>query len=160
MGSKIAHLGDACRLARGQSSSVGKQYGSMGHAVAAEQKEAIYGDDDRRGGAGRPEGRGQGARPGTGGRGARAGRGGRRGPSMETAIGGSALAVLKDGLKGHAYVPGDAGYDEARAAWNLNAHQSPAVVVVAEGAADVLAAVRLARDEGRGVGVRATGPRA
>ena len=76
---------------------------------------------------------------------------------METTIGGSALEVLKDGLKGHAYVPGDGGYDEARAAWNLNAHQHPALVVAAEGAADVLAAVRLARDEGLGVGVMATG---
>ena len=44
-----------------------------------------------------------------------------------------------------------------RAAWNLNAHQHPALVVMAEGAADVLAAVRLARDEGLGVGVMATG---
>jgi FAD/FMN-containing dehydrogenase len=44
-----------------------------------------------------------------------------------------------------------------RAAWNLNAHQRPAVVVVAEGAADVLAAVRFARDEDLGVGVMATG---
>jgi FAD/FMN-containing dehydrogenase len=76
---------------------------------------------------------------------------------METTIGGSALEVLKDALKGDAYAPGDGGYDEARAAWNLNAHQSPAVVVAAEGAADVLAAVRLARDEGLGVGVMATG---
>ena len=76
---------------------------------------------------------------------------------METTIGGSALEALKDALKGDAYVPGYGGYDEARAAWNLNAHQSPALVVVAEGAADVLAAVRLARDEGLGVGVMATG---
>ena len=44
-----------------------------------------------------------------------------------------------------------------RAAWNLNARQRPAVVVVAEGAADVLAAVRFARDGGLGVGVMATG---
>jgi FAD/FMN-containing dehydrogenase len=76
---------------------------------------------------------------------------------METTIGGSALEALKDGLKGDAYAPGDGGYDEARAAWNLNAHQHPALVVVAEGASDVLAAVRLARDEGLGVGVMATG---
>src|ERR687893_229070 len=76
---------------------------------------------------------------------------------METTIGGRALGGLKDALKGDAYVPGDGGYDEARAAWNLNAHQSPALVVVAEGAADVLAAVRLACDEGLGVGVMATG---
>ena len=35
---------------------------------------------------------------------------------METTIGGSALEALKDALKGDAYVPGDGGYDEARAA--------------------------------------------
>jgi FAD/FMN-containing dehydrogenase len=67
------------------------------------------------------------------------------------------LKGLRAGLKGAAYVPGDEGYDEARAAWNLNAHQHPALVVVAEGAADVLAAVRLAREQGLGVGVMATG---
>jgi FAD/FMN-containing dehydrogenase len=67
------------------------------------------------------------------------------------------LEGLRAGLKGAAYVPGDKGYDEARAAWNLNAHQHPALVVVAEGAADVLAAVRLAREQGLGVGVMATG---
>jgi FAD/FMN-containing dehydrogenase len=72
-------------------------------------------------------------------------------------IGGSALEALRAGLRGDVYVPGDAGYDEAHAAWNLNAHQHPALVVMAEGAADVLAAVRLARDEGLGVGVMATG---
>ena len=67
------------------------------------------------------------------------------------------LEGLRAGLKGAAYVPGDEGYDEARAAWNLNARQHPALVVVAEGAADVLAAVRLAREQGLGVGVMATG---
>jgi FAD/FMN-containing dehydrogenase len=53
--------------------------------------------------------------------------------------------------------PGDAGYAEARAAWNRNARLSPAAVVMAESAQDVQAAVRLARSEGRGVGVLATG---
>ena len=67
------------------------------------------------------------------------------------------LEGLRAGLKGAAYVPGDEGYDEARAAWNLNAHQHPALVVVAQGAADVLAAVRLAREQSLGVGVMATG---
>jgi FAD/FMN-containing dehydrogenase len=64
---------------------------------------------------------------------------------------------LRTQLRGDAYVSGDEGYDGARAAWNLNAHQHPALVVVAEGAADVLAAVRLAREQGLGVGVMATG---
>src|SRR5918999_210877 len=68
------------------------------------------------------------------------------------------LEALQASLKGAAYVPGDEGYDEARAAWNLNAHQQPALVVEAEGATDVLAAVRLAREQGLGVGVRPPGP--
>jgi FAD/FMN-containing dehydrogenase len=75
---------------------------------------------------------------------------------METIIG-AALAEFRSNHKGEAHTPGDEGYDGARAAWNLNAHQSPALVVMAEGAADVLAAVRLARDEGLGIGVMATG---
>jgi FAD/FMN-containing dehydrogenase len=53
--------------------------------------------------------------------------------------------------------PGDPGYDTGRAAWNRNAEQRPAAVVMAEGAADVAAAVRFAREEGRGVAVMATG---
>jgi FAD/FMN-containing dehydrogenase len=67
------------------------------------------------------------------------------------------LEELRTQLRGAAYVPGDEGYDGARAAWNLNAHQHPALVVEAEGATDVLAAVRLAREQGLGVGVMATG---
>jgi FAD/FMN-containing dehydrogenase len=76
---------------------------------------------------------------------------------METIIDRSTLDAFRTGLRGAAYVPDEEGYDEARKAWNLNAHQHPAVVVIAAGAADVIAAVRLARDEGLGVGVMATG---
>ncbi len=52
---------------------------------------------------------------------------------------------------------GDPGYDEGRAAWNRNARLTPAAVVMAESPRDIQAAVRLARAEGRGVGVMATG---
>ena len=76
---------------------------------------------------------------------------------METIIDRSALEALRAGLRGAAYAPSEQGYDEARKAWNLNAHQHPALVVMAAGAADVIAAVRLARDKGLGVGVMATG---
>ena len=77
---------------------------------------------------------------------------------METIkVGALELEELRTQLRGGVYVPGDEGYDGARAAWNLNAHQHPALVVVAEGATDVLAAVRLAREQGLGVGVMATG---
>jgi FAD/FMN-containing dehydrogenase len=76
---------------------------------------------------------------------------------VETKIDRMTLEGLRAGLRGDAYGPGEDGYDEVRTAWNLNAHQSPALVVVAGGAADVVAAVRLAREEGLGVGVMATG---
>jgi FAD/FMN-containing dehydrogenase len=69
----------------------------------------------------------------------------------------STLEVLRAGLRGDAYTPGDDGYAEASAAWNLNAEQRPAVVVMAQNAADVVMAVRFARDAGMGVGVMATG---
>ena len=76
---------------------------------------------------------------------------------METIGLGSTLESLRAGLRGTAYAAGEDGYDEASRAWNLNAHQEPAVVVMAEGAADVMAAVRFAGDLGVGIGVMATG---
>jgi FAD/FMN-containing dehydrogenase len=68
-----------------------------------------------------------------------------------------AVEGLRARLQGALLRPGQEGYEGARAAWNLNARQSPAVVVVAEDAQDVLFAVRFARDAGLGVGVMATG---
>jgi FAD/FMN-containing dehydrogenase len=76
---------------------------------------------------------------------------------METVIQGSTLQTLRAGLRGTAHAPGEEGYEEASRAWNLAAHQSPALVVVANGAADVMAAVRFAWEGGLGVGVMATG---
>src|SRR5918995_2122132 len=64
---------------------------------------------------------------------------------------------LRARLQGALLRPGEEGYDEASRAWNLNAHQNPAAVVMAEGAEDIVAAVRFARDEGLGIGVMATG---
>jgi FAD binding domain/Berberine and berberine like len=76
---------------------------------------------------------------------------------VETIIDRSVLEGLRARLRGTACAPGEDGYDEGRQAFNLNAHQHPALVVMAAGAADVMAAVRLARDEELGVGVLATG---
>src|SRR3712207_5585913 len=76
---------------------------------------------------------------------------------METIIDQSTLEELQAGLRGAAYVPGEEGYDEGRQAFNLNAHQHPTLVVMAAGPADVVAAVRLAHEQGLGVGVMATG---
>ena len=67
---------------------------------------------------------------------------------METNIESSILEALRGGLRGAAYAPGEEGYEEGRRAFNLNAHQHPALVVMAAGAADVIAAVRFARERG------------
>ena len=81
----------------------------------------------------------------------------RRETILETVIQGSTLETLRAGLRGTALAPGEEGYEEASRAWNLNASQRPALVVLAEGASDVMTAVRFAREGGLGVGVMATG---
>ena len=53
--------------------------------------------------------------------------------------------------------PANPGYDAARAAWNLEIDQRPAVVVLAENADDVATAVRAAGRAGLGVAIQATG---
>ena len=53
--------------------------------------------------------------------------------------------------------PGDGGYADELAGFDLAVSQRPAIVVGATGAADVIAAVRFARDAGLAVGVQATG---
>ena len=60
---------------------------------------------------------------------------------MQTIIDPSALEELRGRLQGDAYAPSEEGYDEGRQAFNLNAHQHPALVVMAAGAADVVSAV-------------------
>jgi hypothetical protein len=65
--------------------------------------------------------------------------------SLATAVAGSVLR------------PGVAGYDEERAVFNLNHELAPALIVVAESAADVQAAVAFAAARSRPVLVKTTG---
>ena len=67
------------------------------------------------------------------------------------------LTALHATVTGTVTGPSDAGYDEARAAWQLVADQRPAVVVEAESAEDVAAAVRFARTHGLRVAPQGTG---
>ena len=60
-------------------------------------------------------------------------------------VAGRDLDALRAAIAGRVFVPGEAGYDQARQAWNLIADQRPAVVVEAGSAADVAHAVRFAR---------------
>lgn len=75
----------------------------------------------------------------------------------EMAVSESSVAELRAQVAGAVIMPGDVGYDEARAAWNLVIDQYPAVIVRVESAADVSAAVRFAGAQGLGVKVQATG---
>jgi hypothetical protein len=65
--------------------------------------------------------------------------------------------ALRTAITGNVFVPGDPGYDDARRAWNLAVDERPAVVVVAESAADVAQAVRFARSRGMRIAPQGTG---
>jgi len=56
------------------------------------------------------------------------------------------LDGLKTSLRGPVFLPGDAGYEESRTLWNGMIDRKPAAVVRCLGTADVVAAVRFARD--------------
>ena len=67
------------------------------------------------------------------------------------------LEALRAAIAGQVFVPGEAGYDQARQAWNLAVDQRPAVVVEAGSAADVAQAVRYARAHGIRIAPQGTG---
>ena len=72
-------------------------------------------------------------------------------------IGAEALAALRSGLRGNLCLAGDAGYDEARTIWNAAIDRRPGAVVRCRGTADVIRAVRLAREHGLLLAVRSGG---
>jgi len=67
------------------------------------------------------------------------------------------LDGLRKRLSGDALAPGDSAWDASRQAWNLIADQHPALVVMAESAADVAETVRFARDRDLRLSPQSTG---
>lgn len=67
------------------------------------------------------------------------------------------ITRLRTQVRGEVLLPGDEGYDRSCRGFNLTHVHAPAVVVVAEGTADVAAAVRFAAATDRTVAVQATG---
>lgn len=62
----------------------------------------------------------------------------------ETALNRATLETFENGLRGTVLRPGEAGYDEARSLWNGMIDRHPALIIRAQGAADVADTVRLA----------------
>jgi hypothetical protein len=67
------------------------------------------------------------------------------------------LDTLRQQFSGDIHAPGDSGYDDARAAWNLLVDQQPALVAVPRTAQDIAAVVRFAREAGLRVAPQGTG---
>jgi FAD/FMN-containing dehydrogenase len=62
------------------------------------------------------------------------------------AIAGEDLDALRNAVRGSVCLPGESGYDEARTIWNAMIDRRPGAVVRCAGAADVIGAVRFARN--------------
>jgi FAD/FMN-containing dehydrogenase len=77
--------------------------------------------------------------------------------TISNPIAGRDLGALRTAVAGDVFTPADRGYDEARRAWNLATDERPAVVVVAESAADTVRAVRFARSRGMRIAPQGTG---
>ncbi|MGH7741372.1 MAG: FAD-binding oxidoreductase [Candidatus Eiseniibacteriota bacterium] len=74
-----------------------------------------------------------------------------------TAIATEKLDALRGKLRGKLCLPGDPGYDEAGTIWNAMIDRKPAVIIRAQAAEDVAAAVNFARDNGLLLAVRGGG---
>jgi FAD/FMN-containing dehydrogenase len=75
----------------------------------------------------------------------------------ETRLDERAVAALARGFRGELVRPGDPTYDEHRKVWNGAINRFPALIARCAGVADVVAAVRFARDAGLAVAVRGGG---
>lgn len=70
---------------------------------------------------------------------------------------GAALTALREDLSGEVFTPEDPGYDGARTIFNAMIDRRPAVIAQCASAADVVTAVRFARDLDLNIAVRGGG---
>ncbi|MET8945899.1 FAD-binding oxidoreductase [Streptomyces sp. NPDC004542] len=70
---------------------------------------------------------------------------------------GAALDALREDLAGEVFAPGDPGYDQARACFDARVDRRPAVIARCAHEADVVRAVRFARDLDLHIAVRGGG---
>jgi len=67
------------------------------------------------------------------------------------------IAGLQDGFRGELLSPQDPGYEDARKVWNGSINRFPALIARCAGVADVIAAVKFAKDNGLLLAVRGGG---
>ena len=72
-------------------------------------------------------------------------------------LGSDTLAAFRQMLRGDVCLAQDPGYDEARTIWNAMINRHPGAVVRCRGAADIIRAVRFAREHGLLLAVRGGG---
>jgi hypothetical protein len=77
--------------------------------------------------------------------------------NTEIRLDGPVLSALETSFRGQLVRPGDSGYDEHRKVWNGSIDRSPALIARCAGVADVIAAMRFARDSGLRVAIRGGG---
>lgn len=77
--------------------------------------------------------------------------------TVTMALEGSAWSELAGSFRGQLIHPGDPTYDEHRKVWNGSISRFPAFVALCTGVADVIAAVRYAKETGLLVTVRGGG---
>ncbi|MBK8022962.1 MAG: FAD-binding oxidoreductase [Chloroflexi bacterium] len=81
----------------------------------------------------------------------------RRRIEMQTLIESTSVVALKEELRGTVICPGDAGYEAARRVYNAMIDRHPQIIIRCTDAADVIAAVRFARESGLPLAVRGGG---
>ena len=64
--------------------------------------------------------------------------------------------ISQAAIAGHVSVPGEAGYDQARQAWNLASGRRPSVVVSAQSPTDVVHAAQFAHAHGMRIAMPGT----
>ena len=67
------------------------------------------------------------------------------------------LEQFDERIRGEVLSPGDGGYDDARTVWNAMIDRQPAVITQCTGAADVISAVRFAREQDLPLAVKGGG---
>jgi FAD binding domain/Berberine and berberine like len=77
--------------------------------------------------------------------------------ATEVELDGAALSELEGSFRGQLVGPRDPGYDEHRKIWNGSIDRFPALIARCAGVADVIAALRLARQTGLEIAVRGGG---